>query len=91
MLNDVPFPFTEKELYEKSIRIPIGKDWNSMDSYQKMITPKVAVRRGAMIDPIEEMKGKDEGEPEKRVGEKQREKNQKKQAQKRRKTSGKST
>jgi len=77
-------------MYEKSIRAPIGKDWNSIGVYQKMITPKVQVRKGAMIEPIQEMKKKGEEEDEKRLGEKQRTK-QKKMFNKRKPAGGLST
>jgi U3 small nucleolar RNA-associated protein 14 len=76
LVSQIPYQFgDDKELYEKSLRAPIGKEWNSIGSFQTMIAPKVETRSGAIIDPIEEVKQKeDDGDPEKRLGEKQRSK-----------------
>jgi len=72
--KEIPYPFTSKELYEKSIRIPIGRDWNSLATHHDMVIPKVVVRKGAMIDPIEEKKERTE-KAEGRVGKNKRDKN----------------
>lgn len=40
-VNDVPYPFTSQEQYERSIRQPIGKTWNTERAFTKLTIPKV--------------------------------------------------
>jgi len=48
----VPFPYTNKVEFERSIRQPIGGHWNTPSVYQKLIEPKVRVVPGVNIDPM---------------------------------------
>ncbi|KAI8092752.1 small-subunit processome [Halteromyces radiatus] len=48
----VPFPFKSMEQYEHSLRAPVGKEWNTRDSYQKMTKPRVMTKLGTVIDPL---------------------------------------
>lgn len=36
----VPFPFESREQYERSLRMPLGQEWTSRASHQKMIQAK---------------------------------------------------
>lgn len=48
----VPYPFTSREQYEQSLRVPLGKDWNAPSATANMTTPEVITRAGAIIQPI---------------------------------------
>lgn len=48
----VPFPFESKEQYERSLRMPIGQEWTSRSSHQKMIKPRILTRSSEVIDPL---------------------------------------
>lgn len=48
----VPFPFTSREQFEKSLRAPLGSEWNTVASHQAMTAPKVTTVAGAIIEPI---------------------------------------
>lgn len=48
----VPFPFESKEQYERSLRMPIGQEWTSRSSHQKMIKPRILTRPSEVIDPL---------------------------------------
>lgn len=50
----VPFPFKSREQFERSMRNPLGVEWNTTESHAQMIQPRIATIRGAVIDPIEE-------------------------------------
>lgn len=53
----VPFEFKDNAaLYEASLRQPMGKEWNVRDSHAKMVKPKVIVRPGHVILPIQKKK-----------------------------------
>lgn len=51
-VNSVPFPFETREQYERSLRMPIGREWSSRDTFQKMTKPRVIVKQGSVIDPL---------------------------------------
>ncbi|EDO14638.1 hypothetical protein Kpol_309p7 [Vanderwaltozyma polyspora DSM 70294] len=48
----VPFPFESREQYERSLRMPIGQEWTSRASHQKLIKPRINVKPGQIIDPL---------------------------------------
>ncbi|RHZ79054.1 hypothetical protein Glove_152g42 [Diversispora epigaea] len=50
--TDIPHPFETKEQYERSLRTPIGNEWNTREVFQKMITPRVITKMGCVIDPL---------------------------------------
>lgn len=52
----VPFPFENRQQYERSLRMPIGQEWVSKDTFQRQTKPRVLVKRGAIIDPIKKPK-----------------------------------
>ena len=51
-LAQVPYPFTSVEQYERSLRRPIGGEWNTSLTTKEMIAPKVKTRAGYAIKPI---------------------------------------
>lgn len=48
----VPFPFESREQYERSLRMPIGQEWTSRSSHQKMIKPRILTRPSELISPL---------------------------------------
>ncbi|CAI4047579.1 hypothetical protein SKDZ_13G0450 [Saccharomyces kudriavzevii ZP591] len=48
----VPFPFENREQYERSLRMPIGQEWTSRASHQELIKPRVMTKPGQVIDPL---------------------------------------
>ncbi|VEU20723.1 DEKNAAC101566 [Brettanomyces naardenensis] len=52
LADKVPYPFKTWEQYERSLRTPIGQDWNSRHSFQKMTMPRVLAKFGDVIDPM---------------------------------------
>lgn len=52
MVSEVPYPFTSREQYERSLRQPIGGEWNTSQSVREMTRPSVMVRAGTVVAPM---------------------------------------
>lgn len=52
MVSEVPYPFTSREQYERSLRQPIGGEWNTSQSVRDMTRPAVLVKAGAVVAPM---------------------------------------
>ena len=48
----MPFPFTSREQFERSLRAPIGREWNTAASHKALTAPSVVVAKGAVVEPI---------------------------------------
>ena len=52
LVKNISHPFTGIEQYEATQRVPVGRLWNSEDSYHNMIRPRVTVETGEVIPPL---------------------------------------
>lgn len=52
----VPFPFKDKLQYEHAQRMPVGKEWNTQQTFQKQILPRVITKQGQIIRPLKASK-----------------------------------
>ena len=50
LVDKLPFPFKSKEHYELAMNIPIGKEWNTLNSYESTIKPKYSIKSGTVIE-----------------------------------------
>lgn len=48
----VPFPFENRQQYERSLRMPLGQEWVTKATFQRQTKPRVIVKRGSIIDPL---------------------------------------
>lgn len=48
----LPFPFTSKEMFEQSMRVPLGPEFNPATSVGALIRPDVMKKPGVIIKPI---------------------------------------
>jgi U3 small nucleolar RNA-associated protein 14 len=53
MANALPFPFTSQAEYDRSIRMPIGKEWNVKKTYGENTKPRIIVKPGQVVLPME--------------------------------------
>ncbi|XP_072451171.1 U3 small nucleolar RNA-associated protein 14 homolog A isoform X2 [Chiloscyllium punctatum] len=53
-VNELPFPYSHQNQFEKSICVPIGSTWNTEKVMQKLTLPKVVTKMGTIIEPISE-------------------------------------
>jgi U3 small nucleolar RNA-associated protein 14 len=47
----LPFPFENREQYERSLRVPKGKEWTTKKTFQDATRPRVIVKQG-VIAPL---------------------------------------
>ena len=48
----VPFPFQSREQFERSLRNPIGREWNTAKTVADLTAPSTTVVKGAIIEAI---------------------------------------
>jgi U3 small nucleolar RNA-associated protein 14 len=41
LTNDLPYPYTSKEQFERTLEMPIGREWNTRIATQRVTFPKV--------------------------------------------------
>ncbi|XP_027353243.1 uncharacterized protein C57A7.06 [Abrus precatorius] len=49
----IPFPFTSKEVFEQSMRVPIGPEFNPATAIGPLNRPEVVKKPGVIIKPVE--------------------------------------
>lgn len=49
---EVPYPFTSREQYERSLRLPVGKEWNTSLTVRDTTRAPVIVKPGTIVQPI---------------------------------------
>ncbi|KAL5561442.1 hypothetical protein UlMin_031189 [Ulmus minor] len=77
----LPFPYTSKEVFEKSIRMPIGPEFNPATAVAALNRPEVMKKPGLIIKPIEfeEVDPHEKGEKQTHSRQKQNQKQKQKQ------------
>ncbi|KAJ1297193.1 hypothetical protein BS78_01G358800 [Paspalum vaginatum] len=53
LARNLPFPYTSKDVYEQSIRMPIGPDFNPTTSVSALTRPAIVKKPGVIIKPIQ--------------------------------------
>ncbi|BAT86300.1 uncharacterized protein HKW66_Vig0058290 [Vigna angularis] len=51
--KSLPFPFTSKEVFEQSMRVPIGPEFNPATAIGPLTRPEVVKKPGVIIKPVE--------------------------------------
>ncbi|KAL3249890.1 hypothetical protein ABHI18_011446 [Aspergillus niger] len=52
MATQLPHPFETKQQYERSLRLPIGPEWSTKETFQNATKPRVMIKQG-VIKPME--------------------------------------
>ncbi|KNA18186.1 hypothetical protein SOVF_072690, partial [Spinacia oleracea] len=70
----LPYPFSSKDVFEQSIRMPIGPEFNPTTAAGALTRPEVVKKSGMIIDPIkfEEVDPHEKVDEQKQGGRKQR-------------------
>ncbi|CAE6517942.1 unnamed protein product [Rhizoctonia solani] len=55
LVKDLPYPYTSKEQFARSMATPIGTEWNTRVTHQRAVLPRVVKKMGTVIDPLERM------------------------------------
>lgn len=56
-LHLIPRPFDDAEQYSRSVRQPLGPEWNTPTTFNDGVAPRVSTRRGVVIDPVDATTG----------------------------------
>ncbi|KAJ1403136.1 Small-subunit processome, Utp14 [Sesbania bispinosa] len=73
----LPYPFTSKEVFEQSMRVPIGPEFNPATAIGPLNRPEVLKRAGVIIKPIEFKEVNPHEKAEQRSGDKHKSKKSK--------------
>ena len=46
--SSLPFPFENKDQFERSLRLPIGQEWITRQSFQDSTKPRVIIKQGVI-------------------------------------------
>eukprot|EP00949_MAST-11_sp_MAST-11-sp1_P005207 g5207.t1 len=57
LVEKTPYMFGSKDQYERSMRQPLGPEWNTMDAHSELSRPEVITRMGTIIDPVKMPEG----------------------------------
>ena len=49
----LPHGYEKKEQYERSLRVPMGPEWVTKETFQKNTRPRVVVKPGVVVGPME--------------------------------------
>ncbi|KAH9849186.1 Utp14 protein-domain-containing protein [Lenzites betulinus] len=52
-VRDLPYPYTSRAQFERSMEVPIGTEWNTRVGFQRATLPKVVTKMGTLIAPLE--------------------------------------
>jgi len=55
MVKDLPYPFTSKAQFQRSMETPLGAEWNTRVGFQRATLPKVVKKMGKIINPLEKL------------------------------------
>ncbi|KAL4806839.1 Utp14 protein-domain-containing protein [Aspergillus unguis] len=52
LATQLPHPYESKQQYERSLRVPIGPEWSTKETFQSSTKPRVMIKQG-VIKPME--------------------------------------
>lgn len=63
-VSEVPHPYGNHVQFERSVRNPVGKHWNTGTTVNQLTKPRVSSLIGTIIEPIEATKEIKRSKPE---------------------------
>merc|ERR1719454_1574918 len=51
-VDKVPFPFKNPQQYDQEMRMPSGPEWNTLSQHLQRVKPKVFMKVGAIVPPL---------------------------------------
>jgi U3 small nucleolar RNA-associated protein 14 len=55
-VDKVPFPFKSPQQYDQEMRMPSGPEWNTLSQHLQRVKPKVFMKVGAIVPPLNYVK-----------------------------------
>ena len=51
-MKELPHPYQNQKQFDAIMKMPIGKEWNTQDSYKRLIQNDVLTKAGSIIKPL---------------------------------------
>ena len=51
-VKELPHPYQNARQFDAIMNMPIGKEWNTLDSYKRLIQNSVITKAGSIIKPL---------------------------------------
>ena len=51
LASQLPHPFESQQQYERSLRLPVGPEWSTKETFQESTKPRVIIKQG-IIAPM---------------------------------------
>ena len=51
LASTLPHPFENRQQYERSLRIPVGPEWTTKETFQAATKPRILIKQG-VITPM---------------------------------------
>lgn len=55
LVKDLPYPFTSKAQFDRTMETPLGTEWNTHVAFQRGTLPRVTKKPGVRIKPLEKL------------------------------------
>ncbi|KAI0059414.1 Utp14-domain-containing protein [Artomyces pyxidatus] len=55
LVKDLPYPYTSRAQFERSLDARVGTEWNTRVGFQRATLPKVTKKMGTVINPVEKL------------------------------------
>ena len=52
LVKDLPHPYKNVHQFEALMHVPLGKDWNTIQSFKRLIQPEILTKAGSIIKPL---------------------------------------
>mmetsp|Transcript_3534 Transcript_3534/g.4328 ORF Transcript_3534/g.4328 Transcript_3534/m.4328 type:complete len:184 (+) Transcript_3534:1827-2378(+) len=52
MVSELPHPYKSAGQFEQLMKTPVGKEWNTIASYKRLIQPDLVLKAGKIIKPL---------------------------------------
>ena len=52
LVSELPHPYKSAGQFEQLMRVPVGKEWNTLASYKRLIQPEILLKAGKIIKPL---------------------------------------
>jgi U3 small nucleolar RNA-associated protein 14 len=54
LASQLPHPFESQAQYERSLRVPVGPEWTTKETFQRGTKPRVMVKKGIVVGPMDQ-------------------------------------
>jgi U3 small nucleolar RNA-associated protein 14 len=52
LVSELPHPYKSAGQFEQLMKVPLGKEWNTIASYKRLIQPEILLKAGKIIKPL---------------------------------------